>query len=166
MIELSIFLGSLLEDLEDLGHPACLVGGLAVSIRTEPRFTQDIDLALAIADDSQVEQLVFSLQQRGYALVALVEQKAMDRIATLRLTRAHDRETIADLLVASSGIEAEIVEAGEALEVFPGQLVRVAPVSHLLAMKVLSRDDETRPQDIGDLRALLSEAEASDEVAA
>ena len=31
----------------------------------------------------------------------------------------------------------------------------VARTGHLIALKVLSRDDVTRPQDLGDLRALL-----------
>jgi hypothetical protein len=35
-----------------------LVGGLAVSIRTEPRFTRDADLAVALANDAEVEALI------------------------------------------------------------------------------------------------------------
>jgi hypothetical protein len=32
-----------------------LVGGLAVSVRTEPRFTRDVDLVVAISDDHAAE---------------------------------------------------------------------------------------------------------------
>lgn len=34
--------------LEERGRDFALVGGLAVSVRTEPRFTRDIDLVVAI----------------------------------------------------------------------------------------------------------------------
>jgi len=47
------------------------------------------------------------------------------------------------------------VKDAELLEIFPGQMARVARRSHLLALKVLSRDDLNRPQDAVDLRALL-----------
>jgi len=36
--------------------------------------------------------------------------------------------------------------------------VRVATRAHLIAMKVLARDDRHRPQDFDDLRALLANA--------
>ena len=43
-----------------------LVGGLAVSVRTEPRFTRDLDLAVAVANDTEAEGLVHRLH--GYGL--------------------------------------------------------------------------------------------------
>jgi len=48
--------------LLDKQHQAwALVGGLAVSVRTEPRFTRDLDLAVAVADDRAAEDLVHRL---------------------------------------------------------------------------------------------------------
>jgi hypothetical protein len=38
----------------------------------------------------------------------------------------------------------------------------VAQIGHLIALKVLSRNDETRPQDTIDLRALIVEATPDD----
>ena len=40
--------------------------------------------------------------------------------------------------------------------------VRVATTAHLIALKVLARDDVERPQDAGDLRALLRVASHAD----
>jgi hypothetical protein len=40
--------------------------------------------------------------------------------------------------------------------------VPVARVGHLIALRVLSRDDQKRPQDLVDLRALLKEASSDD----
>ena len=39
---------------EVTGHLA-LIGGLAVSARTEPRFTRDADLAVAVTSDAEAE---------------------------------------------------------------------------------------------------------------
>jgi hypothetical protein len=133
-----------------------LVGGLAVSVRTEPRFTRDADLTVALRDDAQAEALVFELQQSGYIVVATVEQEAVERLATARLQPPAGARTgvLLDLLFASSGIESEVVEGAELLEVLPELHIPVARTGHLIALKILSRDDETRPQDIVDLRAL------------
>lgn len=67
-----------------------------------------------------------------------------------------------DVLFASSGIEPEIAGSAEPLEILPGLRVPVATVGHLLALKLLSRDDRTRPQDQVDLVQLLGVAEAGD----
>jgi hypothetical protein len=37
-----------------------LVGGLAVSVRAEVRFTRDVDLAVAVENDAEAESLVYS----------------------------------------------------------------------------------------------------------
>lgn len=50
----------------------------------------------------------------------------------------------------------------DALELLPQLRVRVATTGHLIALKVLARDDVTRPQDAGDLRALLRVASTLD----
>lgn len=43
------------EDVRSIGRGFALVGGLAVSARTEPRLTRDTDLAVAVADDVEAE---------------------------------------------------------------------------------------------------------------
>ena len=81
---------------------------------------------------------VASLLTRGYQLAATVEQEAVGRLATVRLTSPNPRidEVIIDMLFALTG--------------------------HLLALKVLARDDESRPQDVIDLRTLLAVASMED----
>lgn len=125
--------------------------------RTEPRFTRDVDLVIAVSDDQGAEQAVHSLQRRGYHVRPLVEQDAAGRLATARLVPPGEREAgvVLDVLFASSGIEPEIAAVAEVLEILPGLRVPVASVGHLLALKLLSRDDRTRPQDRVDLVALL-----------
>jgi len=60
-------------DLSSAGRGFALVGGLAVSVRTEPRFTQDVDLAVATTDDTAAEQTVNGLIGGGYDVVTTVE---------------------------------------------------------------------------------------------
>lgn len=99
----------------------------------------------------------------GYQLVASIEQDAVGRLASVRLV-AHSEEggAVVDLLFASSGVEPELVAAGEPLEILPGLIVPVARAGHLLALKLLARDDDTRPQDAGDIRALRAASDGRD----
>jgi predicted nucleotidyltransferase len=140
-----------------------LVGGFAVSAWAEPRFTADIDVAVAVPNDLAAEKLTRSLMAEGYGLLAAVEPDASDRLATVRLVSSGlTSELLVDLLFASSGIEPEIVAAAKLLEVLPGLTVPVAQRGHLIAMKLLARDDQTRPLDLADLRALLHVATPDD----
>ena len=141
-----------------------VVGGLAVSARTAPRFTQDIDLAVVVSSDVEAERLVGHLARDGFQITAVVEQTATGRLSTARLSRAggDPDDAVVDLLFASSGVESEIVAAAEIVELFPRLDAPIAQIGHLIAMKVLARDDETRPQDLVDLRALVAEASSSD----
>jgi len=149
-------------DLHDLGRRFALVGGLAVSVRTEPRLTRDADLAVSVADDHDTETLVRDLQARGWRVVAALEQNVAARLAAVRLALAGQDEggAVVDLLFASSGIEPEVVAAADRIEAFPGFTDPVARLGHLIALKVLARDDRARPQDRVDLAALLAHADS------
>jgi predicted nucleotidyltransferase len=151
-------------DLASSDRPWALIGGLAIAVRAEPRTTRDVDLAVAVSGDQEAEALVYTLQSLGYTARTIIEQQATGRLATVRFKPpiAELDCAIVDLLFASSGIEREIVEAAEESELAPGLSVPVARIGHLLALKVLSRDDRRRPQDWDDLRALLREADEAD----
>lgn len=160
MSGLAAVIGRLAADLETIGRRWCVIGGLAVSARTEPRFTRDVDVAVAVPGDPDAESVVHRLIQRGYRTLGVIEQQAVGRLATVRLVPPLGGEegVVADLLFASSGIEDEVTAAAERLELFPRVVVPVATIGHLLALKVLSFDDERRPQDRVDIVALLREA--------
>ena len=98
-----------------------------MSVRTEPRLTRDADLVVHVSGDADAEQLVRTLQTRGWRVVAALEQEATRRLATVRLALA----------------------------------VPVARIGHLIALKILARDDRTRPQDRVDLAGLLAHADAT-----
>lgn len=164
MIGLAALLRATAAGLHASGMRWAVVGGLAVSARTAPRFTQDIDLAVAVRSDAEAEKLVVDLARDAFHVAAVVEQPATGRLAPARLSRSDGDpdDAVVDLLFASSGIEPEVVAAAELVELFPGLDAPIARIGHLLALKVLARDDETRPQDLIDLRALLAEANSSD----
>jgi hypothetical protein len=61
-------------DLQRERRRWALVGGFAVSARAEPRFTRDIDIVVAVADDADGEALARCLIADGYQLIASVEQ--------------------------------------------------------------------------------------------
>jgi predicted nucleotidyltransferase len=145
--------------LRQLDQPFALVGGLAVSLRAEVRFTRDIDLAIAVADDAEVERLVYDLRGDGYTAIALVEHQARKRLATVRL--ASPAGLIVDLLAASTGIEAEIVARAIPVAIEEVGEVPVARAEELLAMKVLSMTDR-RLQDRIDAINLVLTNEALD----
>ena len=75
-------------------------------------------------------------------------------------------DVVVDLLFASSGIEPEVVQAAEITEVVPGLRLPIAITGHLIALKLLARDDQERPQDLADLRELHAVATSADYQAA
>ena len=163
MTSLEAALRKISTELTQAGVPFALVGGLAVSVRTEPRFTRDADLVVALATDAEAEALIHNLRARDYGIEAVVEQEAVGRLATVRLTRSREPQApVVDLLFASSGIEAEVVADAEPIDLLPQLRMGVARTGHLIALKVLSRDDVKRPQDIADLRALLAVASSAE----
>jgi hypothetical protein len=156
-------LGAIASELERVHRAWALIGGLAVSARAEPRFTRDIDLAVAAVDDQDAEAVVRGLVASGYGVLATLEQEAASRLATVRLETPGEGPSavVVDLLFASSGVEPEIIQEAEVLEVLPGLRVPVAGIGHLLALKALSISP-TRPQDLIDILALLREAKPAD----
>lgn len=146
-------LGEVVEHLRELRRQFALVGGLAVSIRSEVRFTRDLDLAILVRGDTDSEALVRALLGFGYSSVAQVEQEATGRLAAVRLTSSDGAAV--DLVVAMCGIEPEIVTRATPVGFPEIGDIPVARPEELLAMKILSMTDD-RPQDRMDARNLLA----------
>ncbi len=143
-------------DLRQLDAQWALVGGLAVSVRGEPRTTKDVDLAVAVEDNPELESLVRDLLARGYRISDPPhEHLDLNRIASVHLLAPGADGVVVDLLAATSGIEPEVVAAAEPFEVYAGLNVPVVTTGHLLALKTLAG----RFQDLADLENLLQHAE-------
>lgn len=141
----------------DGAPPFAVVGGLAVSARTEPRFTRDVDVAVAVANDATAEAMVLHLQGGGYRVLTVLEHQN-GGLSTVRVVPPGGTEdgVLVDLLFASSGVESEIVRSAQTLEVLPGVVLPVALAGDLLALKLLSVAP-SRPKDAQDLVSLLGE---------
>ncbi len=127
-----------------------------------------MDVVVDVRDDADAEALVLDLQAGGFRVLAAVEQDSIHRLATARLVAPGgiERGVVVDLLFASSGIEPEVARGADFIEVLAGLRIPVARVGHLMALKLLARDDRRRPQDLDDLRALLRESNDADLVEA
>jgi predicted nucleotidyltransferase len=151
------------EALDEHHHQWALIGGLAVSVRCEPRFTRDIDLAVAVATDAVAEGLISTLVAGGFRLRLSLEHQALGRLAAVRLIPPGESDdgVVVDLLFSSSGIETEICREADRLDIAEGVTVPVAQAGHLIATKLLAIAPD-RPQDAIDLRALRTHLTARD----
>lgn len=107
MSSLDVALRRLDADLWQAKVQWALVGGLAVSVRAEPRFTRDVDVVVAVDGDAGAEAVARSMMSNGYEMLATIEQEETSRLATVRLVppMPEVRSVVVDLLFASSGIE-------------------------------------------------------------
>lgn len=146
-----------------MGVKYAVIGGIAVSFRSVIRTTNDLDLAVAVDNDTEAESIVHRLMDLGYRPEIQIESGETDRLSTVRMLSVGEREIFVDLLFASSGIEREVVLGSEPIEIFEGLAIPVASRPALIALKVLSAHPETRPRDINDLQNLI-EASSPEEV--
>ena len=105
--------------------------------------------------DEHAEALIHALTSHGLRMAGLIEKEAAGRLAMAQLST--DDGLSVDLLIASSGIEAEVVARAETLEVVRGMLLSVARIGHLIALKLLSVVPG-RETDAADLRILAAVA--------
>ncbi len=146
-------LAEIVARLGALGKSFAVVGGLAVSVRAEVRFTRDVDIAVVVENDTDAETLVFELTRCGYTALATVEHETQGRLSTARLSSPLG--VIVDLMFASSGLEREIVDRATEIVVEGIGGIRVARAEELLSMKVLSTSP-TRLQDTIDAHNLIA----------
>ncbi len=157
MIRLEQALVRLSGDLRALNLRWALVGGLAVSIRAEPRTTQDLDVSVAVSGDREAERITLDLKLRGYQPHEIQPflEDADGRLCATRLLAPESFDMVGvDLLFASSGIEAEVVAAAELREAVRGLYLPIATIGHLIALKVLAG----RNKDRTDIQSLLLRA--------
>lgn len=141
-------LADVVDFLRHEGVPHALIGGLAVSLRGQPRVTADVDMVIA-ADVQRAVSLAGSLEGTNFRPlfdnVAEVVQKSF-----LLPLRHRSTNVKVDLAVGLSGFEQQTVARAEILPL-AGRNVPVATAEDLLIMKILAG----RPQDDQDLRGLV-----------
>jgi Nucleotidyl transferase AbiEii toxin, Type IV TA system len=144
----------LLADLVRGGVDFVVVGGVAVVLQAQPRFTKDLDICYAsdAANLERLGQVLTGLNARLRGIDETVpfvpDARALRQMQILTLTTDHGD---LDLLVDPSGAppyaelraDADLVDVG-------GIEIRVASIEHLTTMKHAAG----RPQDLVDIEAL------------
>jgi predicted nucleotidyltransferase len=146
--------GRLLADLVHGGVEFVVVGGVAVVLQAQPRFTKDLDICYA-SDAANLERLGQVLTDLNARLRGIDETvpfvadaRALRQMQILTLTTDHGD---LDLLVDPSGAPpyAELQADADVVDI-DGIDIRVASIEHLTAMKRAAG----RPQDLVDVEAL------------
>ena len=146
--------GAVLDDVLDvlaqLGIPHMLIGGLAVSVRAEPRATKDIDLSVLVAP-AEARQLTENMDALGFRATAHGEAGPGSVIRYVR-TGIDGIDRWVDVLCAGTPFE-ERALARASTERLLGRDLPVATAEDLVILKLLAG----RPQDWADVDVLLRE---------
>lgn len=147
MLDLYDELRAITRALDAAEIPYALIGGIAVSIYTTPRATEDVDLLIAPED---VSRGAVALAPLGYRELGAPMKFAEGRVEIRRLTKlAGDDFMVLDLLLASDAMLADVlarrVSSGEG-----DSRLWLAPMDGLRRLKRLRGS----PQDLVDLAAL------------
>jgi hypothetical protein len=147
VLDLYTELRTLAAALDAAGIPYALAGGLAVSLYTTPRATEDIDVLIAAADVDRVIRAVAPLGFRKTGRPILV---AAGRIEICRLVKVDAADLLPlDLLII---VDPELREAvqGRTEKVIENQRLSIVSVDALVVLKRLRNSN----RDLGDLDAL------------
>jgi Nucleotidyl transferase AbiEii toxin, Type IV TA system len=139
----------LVATLGALGIEFAIVGGVAVSLVSTPRFTADVDAVLLDIDD-RLEWLIDELKNAGY------ESRASDPIAFARRTRVltmRDKNGVGiDLMLGLLPFDIDLVSRAVTATLSDLSTVPVASPTHLVVIKAIA----WRPRDVEDIRQLVS----------
>jgi hypothetical protein len=124
----------------------CLIGGLAVQCRGEPRTTLDTDIAL-LAGWGKEAAFIDPLLKRFPSRVEAARNFALDRrVLLLRASNAVD----IDIILSALPFEAEMIARAEAVEFAPGCTLPCCTAEDLFIMKAFAG----RPRDWADAESI------------
>jgi len=147
VLDLNHELRNIVDALNGAGAVYALAGGLAVSIYSTPRATQDIDLLLAVSD---VDRVTAVLQPLGFRIAGRPMRVAGGRMDIQRLIKIDGTDLLPlDLLLPQ---DTELVEILAARTEMPweGRRLWIVTLPGLRSLKRLRGS----PQDRADLEAL------------
>ena len=125
--------------VEEAGGHCMFVGGLVVAIWGAPRFTQDVDVLLAI-EEKQIPLLVAALHKRG--LDTTVFDMVEGRRERSHVTVRESQDLWVDVKFALT--QDEVDQVGNAVDV---EGVPVSGIEETIAYKILYESDKDR-QDV------------------
>jgi hypothetical protein len=133
--------------LEHIEH--ALIGGLAASLRGEPRVTADVDLVIG-ADVHRALELLDHLEGSSFRPLFDDPADVVQRSFILPL-RHHSTNIKVDMTLGLSGFEQQAMTRATAMDV-AGTTISVATAEDLLIMKVLAG----RPRDNADALGIIA----------
>ncbi|MEX0642117.1 MAG: nucleotidyltransferase [Pirellulales bacterium] len=145
---LQITLADAIQLLEAQQILYALVGGMAVSVRGQPRATVDVDLVIA-ADVERALALAAVLDDTSFAPLFGNVSEVVERAFILPLRHRHTHVKV-DLALGLSGFEKQALARAQRVEL-AGTTVSIATTEDLIVMKAFAG----RPQDEQDLEALV-----------
>jgi predicted nucleotidyltransferase len=138
---------SIIKKLNEENIQYAVVGGIALSFHTQPRFTKDIDILILAAD---IDKLKSILKEMGYKFEAKPWTFQNTNITLHRLIKIEGEDSLTvDLLSGHDKRHKEIIE-NAIVEVTEYGLARIASRKDLIWMKRLRNSK----QDIADIEAL------------
>ena len=140
--------------LAERGTSFALIGGIAVAVRGEPRFTADVDLVISADVDAALE-LLESTHGSTFAPLFDGADEVVRKSFILPL-RHRETGIKLDIAVGLTGFERQLVSRAP-LESMGAFSIPVATPEDLLLMKALA----ARPRDIDDARSIVEKGGAT-----
>lgn len=135
--------------LETEKIPHTIIGGIAVSLLTEPRATQDIDVTIW-SEDVSIGDLLTSAGSVG--LISRIDNPlGFATQARILLLKHRDTDVSIDLSLGALPFEKEMIDRSEIIT-FGSLRLHVASPEDLIISKAVPM----RPQDLADIEKLLS----------
>ncbi len=130
-------------------HGAAMIGGVAVTLRVRPRFTDDLDLVITVPEGS-LDDLIAVASTMGFFAEQGELARELAEAGLLRLWSSADDDRVGvDLIFVDSEQLAETVRRATPVDLGTCRL-NVASVEDILILKL----EANRPQDIDDIIAI------------
>ena len=134
--------------LQREGIRYALIGGIAASVRGQPRATADVDLVIA-ADVDRALMLLRALPDSSFLPLFAGVEEVVERAFILPMRHLTTGIKV-DLAIGLSGFEQQAIARAEPIDV-SGHTISVATAEDLILLKLLAG----RPQDEQDIRGIL-----------
>ncbi len=144
------------EILGELALPYMVIGGQAVLLYGEPRFTRDIDITV-VMDFSLAEKVIHAFQNRGYTPIVKDPLNFIRQTFVLPLVKKSEGIRV-DLIVGLTPYEKEAIKRGNKVKII-NIWVNFISLEDLVIHKIFS----SRPRDIEDVEVLLRKNPGIDE---
>lgn len=136
------------EFLTEQGLAYAIIGGIAVQKWSEPRFTRDVDLAVAAPLDTGSAPLVQLITERFRSRSA--DPLEMARRTRMVLITASNGVNV-DISLALPGYEDQLFARAVNYKIAPGKHIRLCSAEDLIIHKAIAG----RPQDVSDIQGVV-----------